>query len=264
MNISDTGAEVRKRLAPRNKPQQDRSRIRLQALLDAAEEVIVESGLQGLAMREVARRANLPIASVYHYFPSTAALIRALLERQFEKMNGILENGLKARFPIGNADFSIEQVDALIDDIASYFFNTPSASELLAGLHAYPDFRILNIEDTRKNAALLEPVLAHFFLARAPERAGVTAIVLVEWVSATIRFATASPPEVRVGIVDTLKTLVALALKGLAETGGGTPADQAAPPPEQASPPTSPRKGRAEKRSSSAPREKAHLKRPGS
>ena len=234
MNISDTGAEVRKRLAPRNRPQQDRSRIRLQALLDAAEEVIVESGLQGLAMREVARRANLPIASVYHYFPSTAALIRALLERQFEKMNGILENGLKTRFPMHDAAFSIEQVEALIDDIATYFFNTPSASELLAGLHAYPDFRILNIEDTKKNAALLEPVLAHFFLARAPERAGVTAIVLVEWVSATIRFATASPPEVRVGIVDTLKTLVALALKGLAETEGGTPADQATPPSKQA------------------------------
>ncbi len=200
--------------------------MRLQALLDAAEGVIAESGLQGLAMREVARRANLPIASVYHYFPSMAGLVRALVERQFEKMNGILESGLQARFPISGAEFKVEQVEALIDDIASFFFNTPSAPELMAGLHAYPDLRAINIEDTKKNASFLEPIIAHFFLRHEPERAKMTAIVLVEWVSATIRFATASPPDVRAKIVDTLKTLVVLALKGLAETDGGVNAGQ--------------------------------------
>ena len=114
MKRTDTRAErVRERLAPRNKPQQDRSRVRLQALLDAAEEVIAASGLHALAMREVARRANLPIASVYHYFPSTAALIRALIERQHEKLRGILETGLQARFPMDAADMSVEQVKVL-------------------------------------------------------------------------------------------------------------------------------------------------------
>jgi AcrR family transcriptional regulator len=245
MKTTDASAEARKRLAPRHKPQQDRSRVRLQALLDAAEQVVAESGLQGLAMREVARRANLPIASVYHYFPSTAALVRALLEQQFENMNGILENGLKSRFPMDTAEFSIEQVKALIDDVAAYFFTTPSATELLAGLHAYPDFRTLNIEDTKKNAAFLEPVLTHFFLKRAPERASMTAIVLVEWVSATLRFATASPPDVRVKIVDTLKTLVALALKGLAETEESTRADPDSPPSKQVkTPPPTGKSGR--------------------
>jgi AcrR family transcriptional regulator len=249
MKTTDAGAEARKRLAPRNKPQQDRSRVRLQTLLDAAEQVVAETGLQGLAMREVARRANLPIASVYHYFPSTAALVRALLEQQFEKMNGILENGLKSRFPMDNANFSIEQVKSLIDDIAMYFFSTPSATELLAGLHAYPDFRTLNIEDTKKNAAFLEPVLTHYFLPHAPERASVTAIVLVEWVSATLRFATASPSDARVKIVDTLKTLVALTLKGLAETGGSALADPEAPPSKQVkTPPSAGKTGRRKDR----------------
>ncbi len=115
MKRNDTPTErVRERLAPRNRPQQDRSRVRLLALLDAAEEVIAESGLQGLAMREVARRANLPIASVYHYFPSTTALIRALVERQLEKLRGILETGLRARFPMDPTGMSVEQRKALI------------------------------------------------------------------------------------------------------------------------------------------------------
>lgn len=209
--------KVRERLAPRHQPQQDRSRARYQALLDAAEQVIVESGLQGLAMREVARRANLSIASVYHYFPSATALIRAVVERQLHKLNEILETGLQTRFSMDKTDFNVEQLNLLIDDIANFFFNTPSASEVGAGLHAYPDLRQLNNEDTRKNAALVQPYLAHFFRDLTPEQASMTAIVLIEWVSSTIRFATASPPEVRTKIVDALKTLAAHSLTGLSK-----------------------------------------------
>src|SRR5271165_4346172 len=238
--MNDTASpteKVRERLAPRHKPQQDRSRLRFQALLDAADQVIAESGLQGLAMREVARRANLPIASVYHYFPSMTALIRALLERQFEKLGGILESGLRARFSNDNAGFDVEQVKSLIEDIAAFFFNTPTAPEIWAGLHAYPDLRALNIEDTKKNAALLQPYVAHFFPSLEPSRAFMTAIVLVEWVSATLRFATASPPDVRAGIVEALKTLVAQSLTGSAQTAVGVNIGQSSPFPEEANPP---------------------------
>ena len=123
MNDTGTPAEkVRERLAPRHRPQQDRSRVRFQALLDAAEEMIVEFGLQGLAMRELARRANLPHSSVYHYFPSTTALIRALVERQFEKLSGILETALRARFSRNDAGFSVDQIKSLIQDISDFFF----------------------------------------------------------------------------------------------------------------------------------------------
>jgi AcrR family transcriptional regulator len=224
---------VRERLSPRAKPQQDRSRLRLQALLDAAEEVIVESGLQGLAMREVARRTNLSIAAVYHYFPSTAALIRALVERQLEKLRGILETGLRTRFPIDAAGMSVEQVkvlmvdqvNGLIDDIAAFFFNTPSATEIWGGLQAYPDLRVLDIEDTKRNAALIQPVFARFIPSLEPEQAHMTTIVLVESVIASLRFAIASPPDVRVQIVGSLKSFVAQWLTGLLQTAKGRNAD---------------------------------------
>ncbi len=237
MNDTGTPAEkVRERLAPRHRPQQDRSRVRFQALLDAAEEMIVESGLQGLAMRELARRANLPHSSVYHYFPSTTALIRALVERQFEKLSGILETALRARFSRNDAGFSVDQIKSLIQDISDFFFDTPSAPEIWAGLHAYPDLRALNLEDTKKNAVLLQPYLAQFFPFLEPRQAFMRAIVLVEWVSATLRFATASPPDVRAGIVEALKILVAQSLTGIPQTSAGMNAGQFNTVPEGANP----------------------------
>ncbi len=227
MSRNDTHTErVRERLSPRSKPQQDRSRVRLQALLDAAEEVIAEFGLQGLAMREVARRADLTIASVYHYFPSTAALIRVLVERQLEKLRGVLETGLRTRFPMDAAGMSVEQVKALlveqlsglVDDIAAFFFNTPCVSEIWGGLQAYPDLRTLDIEDTKRNAALIQPVFARFIPSLEPGQAPMMAMVLVESVSASLRFAAALPPDARVQIVDALKSFVTQWLTGLLQT----------------------------------------------
>lgn len=212
---------VKRRLALRHEPQQDRSRVRLQSLLDAAGEVIAESGLQGLAMREVARRADLPIASVYHYFPSTTALVRALVQQQLEKLSDVLKRGLRTHLSMDGREFNFEALGSLIDEVAAYFFNTPSASEIWAGLHAYPDLRALNIEDTKRNASELQPYIAHFFPSLEPEQATMTAIVLVEWVSATLRFATASPPANRTGIVEALKTLVAQSLMGFLQTPEG-------------------------------------------
>jgi AcrR family transcriptional regulator len=237
--MNDTGTpagKVRERFDPGHRPQQDRSRVRFLALLDAAEEMIVESGLQGLAMRELARRANLPHSSVYHYFPSTTALIRALVERQFDKLSGTLETALRARFSTDDAGFSVEKIQSLVEDIAAFFFNTPSAPEIWAGLHAYPALRALNLEDTKKNAALLQPYLAKIFPFLEPNQAFMHAIVLVEWVSATLRFATASPPDVRAGIVEALKTLVAQSLTGISQTAVGVNAGQSNPSPDGANP----------------------------
>ena len=174
-------------------------------------------------MREVARRANLPIASVYHYFPSTAALIRALVERHLEKLRAILEGGLRIRFPADIPGMSAEQVKALlvkqlnglIDDIAAFFFNTPSASEIWGGLQAYPELRALDIEDTKKNAALVHPVFTRFIPHLDSGQASIMAVVLVESVSATLRLALASPPDIRAQIVAELKNFVTQWLTGL-------------------------------------------------
>src|ERR1700729_1232415 len=90
------GAAIRPqdRMSRRSDPQQERSRARQRALLDAAEEILGEVGADGLKMREAARRANLPIASVYHFFPSSPALIRMLVERMLDELRAILALGV--------------------------------------------------------------------------------------------------------------------------------------------------------------------------
>src|SRR5690242_565168 len=62
-------------------PLQARGRARIEAVLDATAELIVEKGLEGVTMHGVARRAQTPIGSMYHFFPDRDALLAALWDR---------------------------------------------------------------------------------------------------------------------------------------------------------------------------------------
>jgi AcrR family transcriptional regulator len=62
-------------------PQQARSRETLERLLDAAEAVIAEKGVEGASVAEIARRADSSIGAFYARFHDKEGLLRYLFER---------------------------------------------------------------------------------------------------------------------------------------------------------------------------------------
>lgn len=56
------------------------------ALLDAAEELIVEQGMDGTSITDVAKRAGSSVGSVYHHFKDKKALFYALFHRMTQVM----------------------------------------------------------------------------------------------------------------------------------------------------------------------------------
>jgi len=64
---------------------QPRSRRTLGLLLDAAEAVISEKGIDDTAVGDVAARAGCSVGAFYHHFRDKAALIQALLARLAEE-----------------------------------------------------------------------------------------------------------------------------------------------------------------------------------
>ena len=51
-------------------------------ILDAALTLVSELGAAGMSMRRLAAACGLNVATIYHYFPSKADLLRALVEEQ--------------------------------------------------------------------------------------------------------------------------------------------------------------------------------------
>ena len=72
--------------AERRTPQRKHGELRVVALLDAADAVIVEHGYGGATMTLIAERAGSSIGTVYQYFSDKDAIVYALSARYAEEM----------------------------------------------------------------------------------------------------------------------------------------------------------------------------------
>ncbi len=73
--------------ATRRAPVQQRSRLRVGAILDAAERLVVEQGVEALTTRAIADAAEVPVASLYQYFADKEGVLLALAERDMAEMD---------------------------------------------------------------------------------------------------------------------------------------------------------------------------------
>lgn len=62
-------------------PRQSRGQKRVEEILDAAESVIAEQGLDAATTNAIAERAGASVGSLYHFFPSKDAIVQALAMR---------------------------------------------------------------------------------------------------------------------------------------------------------------------------------------
>lgn len=73
----------------RNRPRQARSVARVELLLDVAAEVFEEVGYDAATTNLVAARANVPVGTLYRWFPDKAALAEALTDRYLATLVGL-------------------------------------------------------------------------------------------------------------------------------------------------------------------------------
>lgn len=127
--------------ALRRRPVQRRSRERVARLLDACAELLDEVGYDALTTREVARRAEVPIGTLYQFFADRQALCRALAERNLDRLLARLE-ARAARRPVT----TWAQAGRLV------------VEEYAAMRRAVPGFGVVDFGDTRPGRPhLLDP-----------------------------------------------------------------------------------------------------------
>jgi AcrR family transcriptional regulator len=204
------------RVSPRSDPQQERSRVRRQALLDAAEQILGEVGADGLRMREVARRAHLPIASVYHYFPSAGAIIRVLVERMLAELREVLSDGVARATAVGS-DGIEGALLAVIDEAADFMESRPTLPGVWGAMRGAPELRALDVADSQHNAQILAPALCALMPRASAAEIEALALVLLESVSSVLQIGCQLPPNKRAQMRAMLKVFAACAAAGLKE-----------------------------------------------
>ncbi|NEP02571.1 MAG: TetR/AcrR family transcriptional regulator [Symploca sp. SIO2E9] len=73
------------------KPKQARSLERVERILDVAEAMFMENGYAAATTKEIAAQAEVPIGSLYQFFPDKAAILEALAARYTDLLNQRLQ-----------------------------------------------------------------------------------------------------------------------------------------------------------------------------
>jgi AcrR family transcriptional regulator len=84
------------RAAPRNAAIEARTRGRI---VEAARELFYEQGYEATSLKQVAAAAGVHGGSVYHFFPSKARLVEAVLENYLELLDPVLMAPARAAAP---------------------------------------------------------------------------------------------------------------------------------------------------------------------
>lgn len=70
----------------RHKPVQKRSRERVDQIVEAAAQLMLEEGADALTTRSVSQRSGIPVPTIYRYFADRDAIIIAFIEREMQAM----------------------------------------------------------------------------------------------------------------------------------------------------------------------------------
>lgn len=68
------------------RPQQQRAKDRFERVLEAAESLLLEAGLGGFSIPELANRLGFTRASIYKFFPTPYAVLNELLNRHLQAL----------------------------------------------------------------------------------------------------------------------------------------------------------------------------------
>jgi len=79
---------------PRKSASQERSRVTVDALLEATARVLIKDGYDRASTNKIAAVAGVSIGSLYQYFPSKEALVAAVIDRHMQELLQVVRDAL--------------------------------------------------------------------------------------------------------------------------------------------------------------------------
>jgi AcrR family transcriptional regulator len=126
------------KLARRRDPLQARAHEKVTRILGAAVELLEEGDTEAITTAAIARRAAVPIGSVYHYFPNREAILAELAARKFREVDGAFVTGMREsleRLPWREA------VELALDASVAAFRSDPAYVAVWRAMRSSPVFR---------------------------------------------------------------------------------------------------------------------------
>jgi len=208
-SCEETTLDVENRTQLKRIPRQERSLARFESVLEAALHLFASRGYESVSMREIAREAKMPIASVYQYFPMKLAIVREIWTRYTSTISETLAVWIRRSIQEGG-DESNRVIEVIVDRMTKLQASNPAFIEIWSCVTASIELRALNVEDTLQNARLIADYLQKMHPGADPSAVFDRALIAIEMSSATTRLALTLPEPHRARVLLSLKDAISL------------------------------------------------------
>lgn len=189
-------------------PQQARSREKFDAILAATLRLIHEKGYEQVSVREIARDVNLPIASVYQYFPNKLAIVRQLWEGYTSELGRLLGAELETLARMPDESSMEEVVGNVVDHMVAHHRDNPAFLDIWRSVDGSPELRALNRQDTLRVAEAISAAVLRLDPNANPQAVMNRALIACEAASGTVKLAQELPAERLSGLYESLKSVL--------------------------------------------------------
>ncbi|RJG43677.1 TetR/AcrR family transcriptional regulator [Mesorhizobium sp. DCY119] len=190
---------------PRRAPTQQRSRERVERILEVASALIATTGSDAMRMSEVAENAGISIGSLYQYFPDKGAILRMLAERYNAQGRECIEAELADVRDMAGLRVAF---DRLIDIYYGLFLAEPVIRDIWFGTQADKGLRDVELESGRLNGALLSAVLKRLRPEAEEAELDRSAFLIMSLGESTMRLAISVEREEGDALVENYKRMV--------------------------------------------------------
>ncbi len=143
-----------KSLRLRHRPVQRRGQVRFDKILSAARHLLMEKGIEGFVVEDVAEYAEIPVGSVYQFFPNKLAIVAELA---VDDTNSLIED--LERYHVLPAEKLTENVGEMIAQVAIRWREDPSRSAVWLAMKSTAETCAMAEEQSSRMAAAVVPVL---------------------------------------------------------------------------------------------------------
>lgn len=190
---------------PRRAPTQQRSRERVERILEVASALIATTGSDAMRMSEVAENAGISIGSLYQYFPDKGAILRMLAERYNAQGRECIEAELADVRDMAGLRVAFGR---LIDIYYGLFLAEPVIRDIWFGTQADKGLRDVELESGRLNGALLSAVLKRLRPEAEEVELDRSAFLIMSLGESTMRLAISVEREEGDALVENYKRMV--------------------------------------------------------
>ncbi|MEH6549331.1 MAG: TetR/AcrR family transcriptional regulator [Pseudomonadales bacterium] len=141
------------------RPIQARGQEKFDRILDAADEIVAVNGADDLSLYDIAEKAGVAVGSVYHFFPSTHAVLVALVERYDSRFQQLVQTA-----PHGTMNSWQDVIWFQTEQSRNYINSTPGAIIMILGSGQTWATRLADEKGDQRIAEDMAKAIERFFV----------------------------------------------------------------------------------------------------